>query len=729
MRSRPARRTLLAVLVLAVLAFVVYGELLRPGCLPDSPYSDIVPYHLAAQTVLHRSVAQGHGIPFWRADQLSGSPAFTNPNSLYTNPLHGLFYLVPPVAAMGPTLWLHVLACGLAYLLAARVLGLGWGASLFVGSAGLLQFKLLMAVYTGWLSVLPSLVTLPLLAAATFRLVRSPSLAGGLALAGAAAFGLHAGHLQLVFYAAWFVCVFLLVAMISAWRREERRVAGRLCLWATAAAILALGLSAYILLPMAAEAPLVSRATVDEAFLRRGHSLGLAHLLTLLHPEMLGSPLDGTYPGAEFWEDVAYFGVLPLVLAVIGAILGRRRWPTTALSVGLVAAVLLSLDTPLVEMLYGVLPGYRFFRLPGRMLFLASLFGILLAGIGLEEGGARLARRGAPRWLPAFLVIGLVAASGAEATWYARAYLHTVTAESLMPRPKVVRAAIEDRGAFRIATLGRGAFTYGWAEPLGLRLVNGYEPYNLQRYAEYMQLLQWDSVRYRGPVVSTHLDDIVRWDLLDSLNVRYLVAPVGVQLPIDRFEPLGVFQGESVFVPYHGMRRIDLALHRNRAAHARAYWVDTVSIASDREQAVSLVRQTTLLGRAVVEGRSAALAGGGASPRDDVRVLGERNGYLALYTQAEANRFLVISEIWHPGWQATLDGVPVALGPANVALMGLWVPAGEHRVVLTFRPLLWRPGLGITAGSLVAFLGGLAICIRSRGSRRDRRCAHGVASA
>jgi len=41
----------------------------------------IVAMHLATKGVLYDSLHSGHGLPFWRSDQLSGVPAFTNPES------------------------------------------------------------------------------------------------------------------------------------------------------------------------------------------------------------------------------------------------------------------------------------------------------------------------------------------------------------------------------------------------------------------------------------------------------------------------------------------------------------------------------------------------------------------------------------------------------------------------------------------------------------------------
>ena len=67
----------------------------------------------------------------------------------------------------------------------------------------------------------------------------------------------------------------------------------------------------------------------------------------------------------------------------------------------------------------------------------------------------------------------------------------------------------------------------------------------------------------------------------------------------------------------------------------------------------------------------------------------------------------------------TVDGATQRLHRTNLALMGTWVPAGKHRLVLRFRPLLWIPGIAVSLGSGVAFLGLAAIAFVGR--RRHSR--------
>ena len=54
--------------------------------------------------------------------------------------------------------------------------------------------------------------------------------------------------------------------------------------------------------------------------------------------------------------------------------------------------------------------------------------------------------------------------------------------------------------------------------------------------------------------------------------------------------------------------------------------------------------------------------------------------------QTDKGGVLVLSEIYYPGWTATIDGRPVDLGRVNYVLRALRVPAGRHDIRLEFRP-------------------------------------------
>ncbi|HEY67749.1 MAG TPA: YfhO family protein, partial [Thermoflexia bacterium] len=66
---------------------------------------------------------------------------------------------------------------------------------------------------------------------------------------------------------------------------------------------------------------------------------------------------------------------------------------------------------------------------------------------------------------------------------------------------------------------------------------------------------------------------------------------------------------------------------------------------------------------------------------------------------------LVFSEIYYPGWRATIDGDPARLVRADYVLRALCVPPGEHRIVLVYDPPLLKIGLAVTSLALLSVVG------------------------
>ena len=708
-----------SLLLVVLLALVGYGFILQPGQILYSPHSDILAYHIGAKEVLWRSLEAGRGIPFWRADQMSGGPAFTSPNALYTYPLHALFYLLPPPAAVDWTMWIHLVLGAVVFWELGRTLGLGPWPRVLMAVAALFNFKVLMAVYAGWLSLLPGITFFPLLFAGLFHLTHQPRARNALALAATGALCLHGGHVQLVYYCGWFLAAYALVALFHRWRAGSQGELWSTAGWIAASGALAAGMAAYLLGPLAADVPLVTRDLASKEFFRSFHSLGWQHLLTFFHPELLGSPRDGTYAAVELWEDVAYFGLVPLLLACVGGTLGWRRPRVRFLAVSFVVSMLFALDTPLVRFLYDWLPGFRLFRLPGRLLFLTSCFGIALAGVGLEEVLARLRSVSGAAWRAALAAGIMIAVIVAEGTYYSHRYLTMIAEQHAAPTTDYGKFLAADPDVFRVAPLGSRVVPYAWAARMGLQLISGYEPFNLRHYQLYDGMVQRGEADLNDAVTWTDFTRIARWDLFDNLNVRYVLTPAPLRPLPARFELVAQYQDQPLFVLYRGMYRTPVFVYRNTGARPRVFWASRVVPASGENDAMALIRRHDLRDAAIAEDADAGEQSETVSVAGAARVVEAADGFLEVETESPVRRFLVISEVWHPGWRAALDGATQRLHRTNLALMGTWVPAGKHRLVLRFRPLYWIPGLTVSLGSGVVFLG-LAV-VAFVGRRRDGR--------
>ena len=78
---------------------------------------------------------------------------------------------------------------------------------------------------------------------------------------------------------------------------------------------------------------------------------------------------------------------------------------------------------------------------------------------------------------------------------------------------------------------------------------------------------------------------------------------------------------------------------------------------------------------------------------DPVSVLAYSSNEIILAAHTERPGYLVLSEVWFPGWLATVNGKSAPVWRANYTLRALAVPSGELNVRLWYAPASWRYGL------------------------------------
>lgn len=91
--------------------------------------------------------------------------------------------------------------------------------------------------------------------------------------------------------------------------------------------------------------------------------------------------------------------------------------------------------------------------------------------------------------------------------------------------------------------------------------------------------------------------------------------------------------------------------------------------------------------------------------------------HLMARTAAEA--YLVLSEVYYPGWRAYVDGRAQAVLRANYAFRAVYLEPGYHEVHLVFEPLSWRLGLGISLATWVGLAAWALFTWRARLSNRS----------
>jgi hypothetical protein len=81
-----------------------------------------------------------------------------------------------------------------------------------------------------------------------------------------------------------------------------------------------------------------------------------------------------------------------------------------------------------------------------------------------------------------------------------------------------------------------------------------------------------------------------------------------------------------------------------------------------------------------------------AAPRSfagtgSARILSYGTTEIMVEVRSDGGGVLVLNDVWHPWWSASIEGRAVPIARANVMFRGVEVPAGTHRVRFAFEPL------------------------------------------
>jgi len=350
-------------------------------------------------------------LPLWNSLVGCGAPLAANYQAAAFYPLNALILALPVEVALTWTTALHMMLAGWGVYRWFRALGLDEAPS----TIGALAFSG-GGFLVGRAALFPSVaLTFPWVGVWLWRaevLVQRGRLRDALSLGGALGMGLLAGHAQTAFYGGLLLATYVAFRIIQVLKRDVKGVLGlqvlRWCFMLTLAGGVGLGLAAVQLLPTAELMLSSQRSAGVDATIAMTYSMWPWRLLTLFAPDLFGNPGYGDYWGfATYWEDAAYVGVLPALLAM-SVVFARRTGCTRDSNIGrstitfwvlvctLAIVLALGSNTPVFPFLFQRVPTFDWFQAPARWLAVATVGFSALSAIGLqvwplERGGTKRA--------------------------------------------------------------------------------------------------------------------------------------------------------------------------------------------------------------------------------------------------------------------------------------------------------------------------------------------------
>ena len=144
----------------------------------------------------------------------------------------------------------------------------------------------------------------------------------------------------------------------------------------------------------------------------------------------------------------------------------------------------------------------------------------------------------------------------------------------------------------------------------------------------------------------------------------------------------------------------------NRNAMPRAWAVHEVVEAKNYKQTRRFMddRSFDFRRRAFVQGVKPPAVERCSGAGDDVRLMRRVSDRVLLWADLDCTGLTVLSDTYYPGWEATLDGKPVAMHEAYSSIRGVVTPKGKHWIEMRYRPWSVYLGFALTLAGLAAAL-------------------------
>jgi hypothetical protein len=269
-----------------------------------------------------------------------------------------------------------------------------------------------------------------------------------------------------------------------------------------------------------------------------------------------------------------------------------------------------------------------------------------------------------------------------------------------------VRERILDRNepVFKTGTpLGAGA---PLAMLYGIESLRGYCPLDNLRYKQYLQFIAGSDEplsplggRFTSPVISDF--PIVHQSLLDLLGTAYLLQPSAFPHPGSSWQ---AFDADAEPAAYDfitgGIRRMpSYTLYQNPTRFPRAFVVFQAEPLPSPPEILARLSTTDLRRVVLLEGDGPSESPGYSAERSAVLKEYHPNRIVVDVGDGPAG-WIVLTDIWYPGWICEVDGQPAAIRRANYLFRAVQVPERAKEVVFRFEPATLRRGRAISLGTL-----------------------------
>jgi hypothetical protein len=257
---------------------------------------------------------------------------------------------------------------------------------------------------------------------------------------------------------------------------------------------------------------------------------------------------------------------------------------------------------------------------------------------------------------------------------------------------------------------------FGYGAPLAnmfrIEALRGFNPIDVRRYKEYLQLMtdRDEPIRpldencpFGFPSIGNFRP--VNWRLADVLGVRYLLVGQGEyrsdgdprwQKVLWDSDPMAYTIAEGGVVPLDGF-----TVYRSDSTLPRAFVVGEAELLPEGSEVLEKLRTTDFRKTVLLESNEAPSNDGDYR---EASVIESQPNRVRIHVPDGPAGYLVLADVWYPGWHATVDGREVPCLRGDYLFRTVALSKGAHEVEFTFWPESYARGRWISGAALLILI-------------------------
>jgi len=732
------------------------------------PAGDIPGIYYYWRTFLINGVLNLHTIPLWDPYVFSGTTFIGDAESAIFSPFTLFYFIFPVYFAFGFAFFIDTFLVGLFTYLYAKLIELPRFSALISSACMMFGGYFIILIYPGHVFIVDTIVWFPLLLYFYELAIRKNKLIYGV-LAGLPLGALSvAGHIQPGLYGFTAALIYLILRLIFDRNFMKNK---KLLLVPFIAAVVGFCLFAIELLPIVQLAELSKRAGGLPYSYASDFSLPIKQLISFIFPNFFGNPINLDYWGkGNFWSLCGYVGIIPLFFAGLAILKKKNNYVWIFVLLGLFALIFsLGKYGPIFPFFYSYIPLFNLFRVPSRFLYIYGFSLSILAGIGAEifidsfkKNQKKLIIYGKLLLLVAFFCfiityifsilpsrilifekfispsvygigisrqtmlneiiidlyvltftlvffgLTLIFSSNLKSSkilkgllliliisnlwFYWIRYYGTENLDKIFSEPSVIKTIKEDNSTFRV--FDQSGRLVSLLPTYNIESITGSKAISLNNFKDFLWLIgDHVDLRYDNFV---DIRNIKNTNILSLLNVKYITSINPI-----KNNDLKLLVKTNPYYLYILQKQLP-----------RAYIVPNSIFARDDRETLDILKRGQLDFKKTVILKSNEHTDNNCQPYEAIDPYSHNSDQILIKPFLSKCGFLVLSEIWYPGWKAYDNGKQVQILKADGILRAVKLNPGKHNIIFKYDPDYFRYGEYLSLITLIGLI--ILICFKRK---------------